>query len=769
MKKKIVDHKVAILSTTFSGNKGAASMLESIVNNVKRDCPDATFDLLTVYPGEDIKQNTYDYVKIVSNTPEQMIFFAFPLAILYWLFRWCSPIANLILKNKILASLKTSRVVVDATGVSFVDSRGMALSLYNFGCISVPLLLGCKTIKFSQAMGPFKKPVNRLLAKLTLRHLTKICARGSVTEGYLKELGLKNVALCADGALVMPDDEAAVAQVSEVFAADPFYAKKPVAFSISSVVYQYCLKHEIDYVGTMAKFIDSVILRGERVIILAQSARQNSEKLKNNDLPICRLVYEKVQQQSACKLLDFEMSAKEIREYIANSHLLVASRFHAMISALHKNVPVMLIGWSHKYKEVLDMYELGEYATDYKSLNFKKLVQVYEKFSNDEMLIREKIASHQAEVQKSSYQNIEIILQILEASRENAKKYMGDFQKCYIGYSAGKEVRENAASGGIVTTTLAYMLDRDMIDGAFVSKQEMVDGKVSARSFIATTVKEILDSATSIYVDFPLLKHLDLLLKFDGRLAVVALPCQIHAIARFVESHPELKEKIVLKISLFCSGSPSQEQIQNILVKNKIDSKEVRRVFFRKGHWRGMTSVDMLDGSTREFSYLYNICTYKNLYYDMLPRCLSCSNHFGYEADLSCGDVWLKEMKSNPIKHTGFIAKTPTAQLVVQAMIDEQVIVAKEISADQVLKSQKRALTFKFRTAVPRKKLGKHFGISYNGTVEDKHKWNHALAAFLILWNVRASRSPFWSKVVYAMPRRLLFLYMGFIRVLLNK
>jgi len=762
-------NKIAILSTTFSGNKGAASMLESIVGNIKKQRPEAEFDVLSVYPKSDKKQNPYDFVRVISSKPEEMIFVAFPMAIMYKLFKWIPPVKKFLLKNKILKSLISSDVVVDATGVSFVDSRGIALSLYNFGCICVPLLLGCRIIKFSQAMGSFKNPINWLLAKMTLKHLAKICARGTVTEGYLNGLGLKNIELCADGALVMPEDEDTVRRVAEVIARDSFYEKKPIAFSISSVVHKYCASHKIDYIGTMAKLIDHVIAEGERVIIVAQSARQDSDKLKNNDLPICRMVYDLVLRKQQCKLLDYEMTAKELREYIAYSRLLVASRFHAMISALHKNVPVMLVGWSHKYKEVLDMYELGEYATDYKSLNFEKLVEVFEKFSKDEMMIREKIAEHQSEVRKSSYKNIEIILQALEAPRENAKKYMGEYQHCYIGYSAGKEVRENAASGGVVTTTLAYLLDRNIIDGAFVSRQEMIDGKVSAKSFIATNVKDILDSATSIYVDFPLLKQLDLLLKFDGRLAVVALPCQIHAIERFIESHPELKEKIVMKISLFCSGSPSQEQIQNILTKNKIDSKDVSRVFFRKGHWRGMTSVDMRDGTTREFSYLYNICTYKNLYYDMLPRCLSCSNHFGYEADLSCGDVWLKEMKSNPIKHTGFIAKTPIAQTVVQAMIDEEVIVASEISVEKVLKSQKRALTFKFRTAAPRKKLGKHFGISYNGTVDEPHKWNHSLAAFLILWNVRASRSAFWSKVVYALPRRLLFLYMGFIRVLLNK
>ena len=362
---------------------------------------------------------------------------------------------------------------------------------------------------------------------------------------------------------------------------------------------------------------------------------------------------------------------------------------------------------------------------------------------------------------------------------QNPQKYFGEFQNCYIGYSAKQDIRENAASGGVVTTMLVFMLEKGYIDGAFISRQEMIDGKVSAKSFIATTKEEIINSATSIYVNFPLVKYFDQLQKFEGRLAVVALPCQLHALDKYIEKHTvqnakqktglKLQEKIVLKISLFCSGTPTQSLVQKILTKNKVNSEEVDKVYFRKGHWRGNTHLSMKDGTDKEFSYLYNICTYKNLYYEMLPRCLSCSNHFGYSGDICCGDVWLKEMKANPIKHTGFVVKSIYAQKIIDEMISEGNIVAEVISPEKVLKSQKRALNFKFLTAAPRNALGDLFNIKYNGTISEKHKWNHFLAAFLILLNVKMSKSKVWSKIIFMIPRKILFLYMGFIRVLLNK
>ena len=33
-----------------------------------------------------------------------------------------------------------------------------------------------------------------------------------------------------------------------------------------------------------------------------------------------------------------------------------------------QKVPVLLVGWSHKYQEVLDFFELGQYAIDFSDL-----------------------------------------------------------------------------------------------------------------------------------------------------------------------------------------------------------------------------------------------------------------------------------------------------------------------------------------------------------------------------------------------------------------
>ena len=134
-------------------------------------------------------------------------------------------------------------MVVDEAGISFVDSRGFVMNTYAFVCGAVPMLLGVKVCKYSQALGTFKNPYNRFLAKWILPKYSLICARGDITYDNLKQIGItENVKLCADGAFMMPDDEKYTKMVNDVTEADSFYGGNVVGLSVSSVVNKKCIK-----------------------------------------------------------------------------------------------------------------------------------------------------------------------------------------------------------------------------------------------------------------------------------------------------------------------------------------------------------------------------------------------------------------------------------------------------------------------------------------------------------------------------------------------
>ena len=237
-----------------------------------------------------------------------------------------------------------------------------------------------------------------------------ICARGEITKSALADIGIiENVRLCADGAFSMLDGERYAENVQKLCENDSFYNGYVVGVSISSVVEKRCQKLGIDYKNIMTEFVVHLIAAGYSVLMIANAACEDSIRPRNNDLPICSEVYAKIRDKTNVRYYPREMFPEELRLLISRCKVLVASRFHAMIGALEKRVPVLLVGWSHKYREVLDMFELGGYAADYSELTSDKLWAEFQRLLENFEEIRAKIAENLPRVKESSRRNIKLI------------------------------------------------------------------------------------------------------------------------------------------------------------------------------------------------------------------------------------------------------------------------------------------------------------------------------------------------------------------------
>lgn len=417
---------IAITAASFCGNKGAAAMLQSGIKQLKErygECLSIT--LMSTYPKRDREliaamPEQYGFINVVNAKPEKLFFLAFPLAALYRLFGRIPLFRKLLTHNEIIRAYSMCDMVVDMAGVSFVDSRGFVMNTYAFVCAAVPMLCGAPVCKYSQALGSFKNPYNRALARLILPKIRLICARGEVTKSSLAEIGItENVRLCADGAFTMPEVERYAENINRLCENDGFYNGDIVGVSISSVVEKRCRRLGIDYKKIMTEFIDRLTDDGYSVLIIANAAREDSTRPRNNDLPICSEVYKTIRDKTNVRYYPREMFPEELRLLIGRCKALVASRFHAMIGALEKGVPVLLVGWSHKYKEVLDMFGLGGYAADYSELTSDKLWTEFQRLLDNSEEIRAKIAENLPRVKESSRENIALISEEIDKVTDN--------------------------------------------------------------------------------------------------------------------------------------------------------------------------------------------------------------------------------------------------------------------------------------------------------------------------------------------------------------
>jgi polysaccharide pyruvyl transferase WcaK-like protein len=381
----------SIIGSALSGNKGASAMLESSIASALALNPSATFTLFSMYPDEDRRLNEFPQLEILDGSPAKLGVVINSLALLYFLLPPLRPLLRR--TSRSIRALASSDRLIDQMGISFSDGREKFL-IYNVAAILPALLVGTKVVKASQAMGPFTNPINRLVSKIFLPRMTSITTRGRITHSFTDQIGLTNTVLGVDSAFALKMDPK---EKAPTFASlIPGYTQGTVVGVSPSVVVRNKVEAQKpgSYLPLMQDLIAHIRSAGHSVVVIPHSVRTGQTKTQNNDLPLCREIYDSIADTTGIGLLSEELSSQKLRALIANCHILVTSRFHAMVSALAVATPPLVIGWSHKYEEVLELFELQDLAMPYKDITSAKLTVKFDELNTRAAAVKKLILKH---------------------------------------------------------------------------------------------------------------------------------------------------------------------------------------------------------------------------------------------------------------------------------------------------------------------------------------------------------------------------------------
>jgi colanic acid/amylovoran biosynthesis protein len=398
--------RFAVFGGSFSGNKGAASMTLAVLDGLEQHVGAHDVTVFSPYPDSDRRQEPG--LTIVDYRPVDMLLRVLPAALLSLLSarRW-RP------RRGIAAEVARSDIAVDVSGISFMDGRGVVVLVYNCLLVLLPWAFGVPVVKVAQALGPFQQRLNRTAARLVLPRVAWIGARGARTADLAAALGLTNSEPAADVAFLLQFDESAQAWATEVVPG----RDRTVLVMPSQVVADACRRDGIDDVAILSRIVDELLERGLDVVIAAHSAREGAPAGRTNDLPVCRAL---ASRSPGARLLDQELSARQLRALIARSRLLVASRFHAMISGLATDTPTLVVGWSHKYREVLAAFGLDDLAVDFRELSDDALLGAVLDLDERRDDVRTRIADHLPAVEDAARLNLVRIADVLARSRSSS-------------------------------------------------------------------------------------------------------------------------------------------------------------------------------------------------------------------------------------------------------------------------------------------------------------------------------------------------------------
>ncbi len=370
MNTDVVSKRVVIVGGSYYGNRGATLMLKNSIKKIRErlEC-EVFFDVWTEHIKENRKLCDDSDVNFIEFVPWKFTLIVLPLLL----------VCRILKKEKrnfssqtMLGSCRNADLFFDISGISFIDDRKLIFLLYD-SLVALPAIwLNKPIIKAAQAFGPFRNPLNRVLAKLILPRITRIYARGYESLLNLKKLGLTNIGLAADIGFyeTTPTTIKNFSQFTNM--------KKPIiGISVSSVVYGKCKKMEIDYVRMLNEFIKYVVCDLKGSVILIPHAIRVEDNIKNNDIPIIKKILENSDSEDVHFFRNIE-HPYELRQLISLCDFLLASRFHAMISSLSVGVPVIILGWSHKYQEVLKMFDLTDCYITFSNLNVESMISLFE-------------------------------------------------------------------------------------------------------------------------------------------------------------------------------------------------------------------------------------------------------------------------------------------------------------------------------------------------------------------------------------------------------
>jgi coenzyme F420 hydrogenase subunit beta len=285
---------------------------------------------------------------------------------------------------------------------------------------------------------------------------------------------------------------------------------------------------------------------------------------------------------------------------------------------------------------------------------------------------------------------------IMERSCElfNSSKYdpdLGYVYNRYAAFSNDREILKNASSGGIMSQTAIFLLERRIVDRVLTTQFSFKEG-VTTKCILAGTRAEILQSQGSKYCPVDISEAIREIKSNNYRVAVIGTPCQIAGIRNIQKIDEEFGRKIYITIGNFCGGIKKFGNINLIAKRKGIEPSEISYFRFRGNGQPGSMMISDKRGKSVELPYpgyvgLTGIP--KHL------RCHLCVDATAELADMACGDAWLPRFLTDANPWSILLTRNRKADELVTIMKRLGLITTDSVSAEEIKKSQKENLTSK--------------------------------------------------------------------------
>ena len=271
----------------------------------------------------------------------------------------------------------------------------------------------------------------------------------------------------------------------------------------------------------------------------------------------------------------------------------------------------------------------------------------------------------------------------------------------------------------MVSQFLIWLLEHGEIDGAVVTKFDN-EQPLMVKTFIATTIEDILDARSSKYGPVTMAGMAQAIKAASGnRYVVVGIPCHIQGFRKLMTTDKRLREKIAGLFAIYCSSGRSFYLTEHVMKERGIKREELRYFAYRDEGCLG-SMVAITEKGTEGDDAGIRICDrnsetylskgvkrvqkdrYQNFYHPLrsffIPRrCLFCIDHYGELGDVCFGDIHIKPYSDDMVGINSIVVRNQRWKTLLEQCKKEGFVTLNEIPFETLSASQKMSFKKKGR------------------------------------------------------------------------
>ncbi|MVM32534.1 polysaccharide pyruvyl transferase family protein [Spirosoma sp. HMF4905] len=313
-------------------NKGAELMLYAIVSKIRERYPDSIIAMQRTSTAPMRKQRKLDIYTLLNKVKYGIS----TDKIITMLPKYVRRKLNLIAENEV-------NIILDASGFAYGDFWGYEKARYRLTSkLNTWKENNKKIILMPQAFGPFESPLLKEEMSSNINLIDLIFARDKYSYESIVKINdrAENVYLMPDFTNILDGKtpeylekntlDIGIIPNNKLVESKVFNSKEEYIHYLTQVVLTIQSKNRIPYF---------LIHEGEKDLYIANKTNENlttKVKIIKEDNPLY------------------------VKGIIGSSKGIITSRFHGLVSALSQAIPCLCLGWSHKYKELLEDYNYPE-------------------------------------------------------------------------------------------------------------------------------------------------------------------------------------------------------------------------------------------------------------------------------------------------------------------------------------------------------------------------------------------------------------------------